>query len=123
LDTGDASGIAIFKSANSANWTNLTEMDAAGPGTLPGGSLFKEGTGFGPLPTSNLQYTMFRALTLGTPRDTNNNSFDFVFGDTNGTFVSGLGQLLAAPGPANIDGPIERNATIQIGRASCRERV
>ena len=55
---------------------------------------------------------MFRALTLGTPRDTNNNSFDFVFGDTNGTFVSGLGQLLAAPGPENLDGPIQRNAAM-----------
>src|SRR5205085_8133641 len=49
LDPSDTSGIAIFKSANSANWTALTEMDAAGPTTAS--ALFREGTGLGPLPT------------------------------------------------------------------------
>jgi hypothetical protein len=112
LDTADTSGIAIFKTATVANFSVATEMDAAGPATLPVGSLFKEGTGFGPLPTTSLQYTMYRNLSGGSPQDTNNNSTDFIFADTNGTFVSGLGQRLGAPGPENLDGPVQRNATM-----------
>jgi hypothetical protein len=112
LDTADTSGIAIFKTANTTNFTAPFEMDAAGPATLPAGSIFREGTGFGPLPTTNLQYTMYRNLSGGSPQDTNNNSTDFIFADTNGTSVAGLGQRLGAPGPANLDGPVQRNATM-----------
>jgi hypothetical protein len=112
LDIGDTSGIAIFKTATTANFSAATELDAVGPATLPAGSLFKEGTGLGPLPTTNLQYTLFRNTQSGTPQDTNNNANDFVFGDTSGTSQPGLGQLLAAPGPENLSSGIQRNATV-----------
>jgi hypothetical protein len=112
LDIGDTSGIAIFKTATTANFSLATEIDAVGPATLPAGSLFKEGTGLGPLPTTNLQYTLFRNLVSGTPQDTNNNANDFVFGDTSGTNQAGLGQLLAAPGPENLNSAVQRNATV-----------
>jgi hypothetical protein len=85
-------------------------MDAAGPNTL-GGTLFKEGTGYAPLPTSNIEYTMFRKQSGGTPQDTNNNAADFIFGDTAATPTT-AGQLLAAPGPENLSSPVQRNATI-----------
>ena len=39
----------------------------------------------------------------GLPEDTNNNSADFIFVDTNGT-SAGAGQRLGAPGPENLGG-------------------
>jgi hypothetical protein len=112
IDTADTSGIAIFKTANTANFSAATVMDAAGPATLPGGSLFKEGAGFAPLPTTNIQYTMFRKQDSGPVQDTNDNVADFTFGDPEGNSGGALGQSLSAPGPENLDGPIQRNSTI-----------
>jgi hypothetical protein len=48
--------------------------------------------------------------TGGLPKDTDNNAADFVFVDTNGT-SAGAGQRLGAPGPENLAGPIQRNAS------------
>jgi hypothetical protein len=111
LDLSDTSGIAIFKTANSANFNVATRMDAAGPATLAG-TLYKEGTGYGPLPTTNLQYVMYRDTSNGgNPQDTNNNAADFIFADPTAT-ASGAGQRLGAPGPVNLDGPVQRNATM-----------
>jgi hypothetical protein len=108
VDVVDTAGLALFKTALSANFSVATLMDAAGPATLPAGSLFKEGTGFGALPTSNLQYTMFRRFGSGVPVDSNNNATDFTFADTAGTITS-AGQNLGAPGPENLESPIQRN--------------
>jgi hypothetical protein len=47
----------------------------------------------------------------GNPKDTNDNSADFVFADTQGTFISGLTQKLGAPGPENITSPVRRDTT------------
>ncbi|HST53469.1 MAG TPA: hypothetical protein VLJ61_15770 [Pyrinomonadaceae bacterium] len=113
FDVPDTNGIAIFKTANATNFTAAFEMDAAGPATLPAGSIYREGTGYGALPTSNLQYVMYRDTSNGgNPQDSNNNAADFIFADTAGTAVAGLGQRLGAPGPANLDGPVQRNATM-----------
>ena len=114
VDIPDTNGIAIFKTANPANFSAGTVMDAAGPSTLPPGSIFKEGAGFGILPSSGtLQYTMVRTedQVLGTPNDTNNNAADFVFADTAGT-STGAGQRIGAPGPENVHSPIQRYATL-----------
>jgi hypothetical protein len=110
FDIPDANGIAIFKTATTANFNATTVMDAAGPSSLPPGSIFREGTGYGALPTSALQYTMVRVedQVSGMPKDTNNNASDFIFNDTQGTSTS-AGQHLGAPGPENIDGPLRSN--------------
>jgi hypothetical protein len=49
--------------------------------------------------------------TPGTPKDTNDNSADFKFADTQGTFISGVTQQLGAPGPENLASPIRRDTT------------
>ena len=49
--------------------------------------------------------------TISTPKDTDNNSVDFYFVDTNGTSAGG-GQRLGAPGPRNLASPILRNSTV-----------
>ncbi len=110
VDVADTAGLALFKTAIAANFSVATLMDAAGPATLPAGSLFKEGTGFGALPTSNLQYTMFRRFSSGVPVDSNDNATDFTFADVAGTATS-AGQNLGAPAPENLESPVQRNAT------------
>lgn len=105
LDVTDTSGLALFNTSNTANFSALTVLDAAGPNTLPGGSLFKEGAGFAPLPTTNLQYAMFRNQAIGFPQDTGNNAADFIFADTASTATT-AGQHLGTPGPENLSSPI-----------------
>ncbi len=58
----------------------------------------------------NVQYTLRRNLATGIPADTNNNSADFQYLATDGTFGSKLG----APGPENLSSPIQRNAQIPV---------
>jgi hypothetical protein len=111
VDIGDASGIAIFRTSNSANFIAANLMDAAGPSTLPVGSIFREGAGYNALPTTNLEYTMFRNLISGSPQDTNNNAADFVFADTSAAATT-AGQRLGVPGPINLGGPTNQTGGI-----------
>ena len=104
-DIPDSAGLALFASTTAANFTLANRLDAVGPNTLPGGSLFKENTGHAPLPASNLQYTMYRNLASGLPKDTGDNASDFVFADTTGALTA-AGQRLGAPAPQNLDSPI-----------------
>jgi hypothetical protein len=111
VDIPDSNGIAIFKTANPANFIAANIMDAAGPTTLPGGSIFREGTGYGDLPNAGtLQYAMVRAIdqVSGNPKDTGNNLNDFIFMDPSGT-LSTAGQRLGAPGPQNLHSPLAAN--------------
>ena len=48
----------------------------------------------------------------GLPEDTNNNSSDFIFVDTNGT-SAGAGQRLGAPGPENLGGARDASDNIE----------
>ena len=117
VDIPDTNGIALFKSAVVANFTSGNAVDAAGPATLPPTSIFKEGTGYGALPSANIQYTMFRDLaTMGTSQDTNNNATDFRFVDTAAT-LTGAGQRLGAPGPENLDGPVRLTTPVNLTSA------
>ncbi len=123
LDISDTSGIAIFNTATVANFSAATIMDAVGPATLPGGSLFRQGTGLGPLPTSNLQYTLFRNLQSGNPQSTGDNASDFRFGDVADTNQAGLGQALAAPGPENLSSTIRETLPASLVDAGCNTLV
>lgn len=117
LDIPDGSGVALFRSANPANFTLAERLDAAGYAGVD--SLYREGTGFptgGAETTSNLEYTFFRSMTRttgGLPKDTGDNTADFFLADTAGTdFDLGAGtiQRLGAPGPENLSSPINRTA-------------
>lgn len=107
-DIPDTAGLALFATTTAADFTLANRLDAVGPNTLPGGSLFNEGTGLSPAPTTDIQYALYRDLKNGTPRDTGDNSADFVLVDPAGT----TGRL-GAPGPENTSAPVQRNTTIK----------
>lgn len=118
-------GIALFNTANPANFTLTNRLDAVGFASTSN-SLYKEGTGISNTTYVETDQSFYRSLCpgntpvfgtalgcgaggLGRPRDTNANQNDFVFVDTNGT-SAGAGQRLGAPGPENLSSPIERNS-------------
>ncbi len=113
--------VALFKTANVANLSSATQLDAVGMdgfvnagGTANGVcDLFREGTTLPAASGSTLEYSFFRKLTSGTPQDTNVNSADFMFVDTQGTSTP-MGQQLGAPGPENKTSPINRDTTVAI---------
>ena len=86
--------------------------------------LYKEGRGYPALTPFSIDYSWLRdecgkggavnllgTCTISTPKDTDTNSIDFYFVDTNGTSAGG-GQRLGAPGPQNLSAPLLRNSTI-----------
>jgi hypothetical protein len=115
-------GIALFSTANTANFSTFTKLDAVGS-TSEANTLYKEGTGYPAIVSFPIDYSFLRDLcgkggsttlqgpcpTAGFPKDTNNNAADFIFVDTNGT-SAGAGQRLGAPGPENLSSPIQRNS-------------
>ncbi|MFN2529857.1 MAG: lamin tail domain-containing protein [Pyrinomonadaceae bacterium] len=123
-DIPDNAGIALFNTANIANFALGTRLDAVGS-AAEANSLYKEGTGYPPLTPFSINYAFYRDTcgkggsitifgpcpTLGLPKDSDNNAADFVFVDTNGT-SAGAGQRLGAPGPENLLSPIQQNTLI-----------
>ena len=123
-DIEDNVGIALFNTANPANFNLLNRLDAVGSST-EANAIYKEGTGYPAIAGVAIDYSFFRNLRSGLPQDTNNNfaSFDpelpsvtpqndFVFADTSG-FPSAAGHRLGAPGPENLSSPIQRGSTIK----------
>jgi hypothetical protein len=127
-DIGDGEGIAVFNTANPANYSTATRLDAVGfaaaalpPGAKtsaragavkPSGSdpLFFESP---PLPVPVVvanEHSWVRRHNTGPPTDTDNNAADFVLVSTDPGAV-GLppGAVLGAPGPERLDSPIQRN--------------
>ena len=118
-DIPDNAGIALFNnSTGGGSYTLANRMDAIGS-TSEANTLYKEGTGYSALTPFSIDYSFYRdicgkagsitALGLcpaaGFEVDTDVNSADFVFVDTNGT-SAGAGQRLGAPGPENLAAPI-----------------
>lgn len=108
LGIPDNSGLAIFKTDNPANFTLANRLDAVGATTVAN-ALFREGAGLPALVAFSIDYAWVRnvptgGVVAGVPQDTNNNSADFRFVDTNGT-SAGAGQRLGAPGPENLSSP------------------
>ncbi len=60
------------------------------------------------------QYAFVRKQTGGTPQDTGDNAADFMLVSTTGT-VGGAPVQLGAPGPENMNSPIQRNALLKAG--------
>jgi hypothetical protein len=123
-DIPDNTGIALFTTAVFANFSAATRIDSVGfsSDANPNASLFREGAG---LPAKNpfdREDTLYRDLTSGFPKDTNDNGADFVYADTgNGAYVAGCSGLpvgfacahLGTPGPENLSSPIFRGDTIK----------
>ena len=125
-DIPDNFGIALFNTANPANFTITNRLDAVGS-SVESNALYKEGTGYPALIPFNINYAFYRDLNsaAGTPQDTDDNASDFLFVDTSalcafaagctGTTADGLrgGRHLGAPGPENSTSPIQRNAFVK----------
>jgi hypothetical protein len=122
-DIPDNAGIALFSSNVPGEFALATRIDAVGS-TSEANTLYKEGTGYTALTPFSIDYAFYRdtcgkgglittmgPCSISTPKDTDNNTADFIFVDTNGT-SAGAGQRLGAPGPATLSGPIERNSTM-----------
>jgi len=123
-DIPDNAGIAIFNNnTGGGSYSLANRIDAVGS-TSEANTTYKEGAGYPALTPFSIDYSWVRdtcgkggavnllgQCTITTPKDTNSNSVDFYFVDTNGTSAGG-GQRLGAPGPENLASPILRNASI-----------
>jgi hypothetical protein len=114
LDIPDKGGIALFRTTNPQNFITYHRIDAVGYETAP--ALYREGAGFpayGAETFIPLQYSFYRDLTTGLPKDTQNNSADFIGVDAN-YFNTSAGQHLGAPGPENLSSPVNVGGRIQL---------
>ena len=111
FNTAPASaGVALFTTANTANFGAANRLDAAATG-LEFDPLFKEGTTL-PAVSSTAEYSFVRKLSfysVGRPQDTNDNGADFALVTTDTTTLSGA--TLGAPGPENLASPLNRNTS------------
>ena len=128
FDIGNAEGIAVFNTANTASYSTTTRLDAAGfatpalpPSAKPLGAkplvsdpLFVEGTGIPQAVTVANEHSFVRRMESGPPRDTNDNAADFVLVSTEPTqFEGNPAAVLGAPGPESSLSPIQRNELIK----------
>ena len=123
-DIPDNAGIALFNNTTGGgSFTLANRFDAVGS-TSEANTLYKEGTGYPALTPFSIDYafvrdecgksgsiTTFGPCSISTPKDTDDNTVDFYFVDTNGT-SAGAGQRLGAPGPQNLGAAVQRNSTI-----------
>jgi hypothetical protein len=107
--------IGLFSTTDTNNFTTTTHLDALGFGPNPPPApgqvcvLLSEGT---PMPNSagsNIEHSFLRKLTTGFPKDTNDNSADFVVvAVRQGAAIGQTTPVLGAPGPENTTSPINR---------------
>ncbi|MDQ1525054.1 MAG: hypothetical protein QOE47_2978 [Pyrinomonadaceae bacterium] len=102
------SGVALFRTANPANFTLANRLDAVGASSVP--SLYREnGLTTFPVSSQSTNYFHVRKMTSGFPQDTGDNANDFALV----TLGSDSGATLGAPGPENRSSPIQRNSTVK----------
>ncbi|MCA1565870.1 MAG: metallophosphoesterase [Acidobacteria bacterium] len=111
VDIPDGAGLALFNTANPANFTLANRLDAVGS-TAENNPLYMEGIGYTDGAPGEVQYSFLRAQRAGLQTDTNNNANDFLLVAT--SVPSGATQIkLGAPGPEGLSGPVQRNAQIK----------
>jgi hypothetical protein len=126
-DVESDANVAIFSTSDVGSISSATALDAVGFGANTGGvcDLLREGTNLPATSGSTTEYSFSRdscgkggnSALMGicgtfSPVDQNNNNADFLFADTQGTFIAGVPQRLGAPGPENLASPIMRNSTM-----------
>jgi hypothetical protein len=99
------SGIGLFNTANSANWTAGNLIDSVG---FTGDPLFGEGTRLTSIGVSVVEHAFARKVL----QDTNNNAADFVLVSTSGATIGATASALGAPNPADLASPLHDNALI-----------
>jgi hypothetical protein len=115
--------VSVFTTANIVNISSVNRLDAVGFGTNTGAvcDLLREPANLPTVSGSTTEHSFFRKECLvsgvgctipGTPKDANDNAADFMFADTQGTFISGVSQRLGAPGPENLASPIKRDPAV-----------
>jgi hypothetical protein len=109
FDAPDGSGVALFSTTNGTNFTAATRLDAFGFTVSP--ALYREGAGFPTVVTLGFEHSYYRDLRNVTPRDTGDNAADFLLVGTSGG-AGGIQSipLLGAPGPENLNSPVQRNS-------------
>jgi hypothetical protein len=124
-DIGDAEGVAVFNTANAANYGAATRLDAAGfaapaPGKPSGvrprvsDPLFVEGGGIPQPVTIANEHSFIRRLENGPPLDTNDNANDFVLVSADPSQFGGSpAAVLGAPGPESSQSPVQRNGLVK----------
>ena len=113
-DIPDNSGLALIRTSNVANYESPGNiLDAVGFNPAETNAAYREGSGLPLLTTDDVQYSLVRKLTSGTPQDTNSNEADFLLVSTNAAMFGGLQSVLGAPGPENSVSHLQRNATIK----------
>ena len=110
-DISDNTGIALFRTSNSANFILNERIDAAGF-TPVTNSLYREGSGLTAITAGTNQYAHVRKMTTPLPQDTDNNSADFVLISTAAASLGGVTSVLGAPGPENSLSPLDRTSQI-----------
>ncbi|MEN3325326.1 MAG: hypothetical protein V7638_133 [Acidobacteriota bacterium] len=111
-DIPDNSGLALFNTANPANFTLANRFDAAGFTSSP--TVYREGAGLTLLGANGGQFCFVRKLNSGTPQDTGDNPSDFTFVATDAGVYGALVAILGAPSPENLASPIQRNLTLAV---------
>ena len=111
-DIPDGGGVALFSSADPVNITKpVYRLDAFGFTDAP--ILYREGAGRAAPAANNVEMSFVRDLRTGLPKDTDDNVSDFIFVSTTAGNFGGVQSVLGAPGPENLDSPIQRNAQIR----------
>lgn len=82
-DLPDNTGVALFNTANAANFTPANRFDAVGS-TNVANTLYREGTGFSPLIPFSIDHSFVRKVPTsgagaGLPVDSDDNNADFLF--------------------------------------------
>ena len=124
-DVADDAGVAVFTTANAANFSTDTRLDAAGFSAHAGATadLYREGAGLTSPGANDGEYAFLRQLVTGLPQDSQDNAADFVFVATDGALYGGAQSQLGAPGPEDCGcypgnqfanrSPTQRNAQIK----------
>jgi uncharacterized repeat protein (TIGR01451 family) len=126
IDIPDNAGIAVFRTADTKNFSTATRLDAVGS-TSEENTLYKEGNGYSAISPVPVEYSFVRdtcgkggSITAfgpcpssGLPKDTNDNALDFYFVNPDSP-SSRRDWSLGAPGPENLSSPIQQNEAMPI---------
>ncbi|HJR08111.1 MAG TPA: metallophosphoesterase [Pyrinomonadaceae bacterium] len=110
-DIPDGVGLALFNTANPANFTLANRLDAVGS-TTEINPLYREGDGYPESTPADSQHSFYRDQRTGLPKDTNNNADDFLTISTSG-FLGATQTKLGAPAPEGLSSPVQRNAQVK----------
>ena len=114
-DLPDDAGLALFRTADPAQFNIGTRLDAVGFNNQTGGQadLYREGAGLSSLGTTDGEYSLVRKQTGGLPQDTNDDAADFIAVSTTGGTFGATTTILGAPGPEDSGSPIQRNGQLK----------